>query len=181
MLVVVEHGDLHALAQLLLDVEALWRLDVFQVHAAERGLERGDDLDQLVGVALGEFDVEDVDAGKLLEQAALALHHRLAGQRADVAEAQHRGAVGDDADEVAARGVLVRERRIGLDRQAGVGHAGRVGEREVALVRQRLGRQHRDLAAHGGAVVLERGIAQRALGGGEFGDVLLQGVAPHGW
>ena len=103
VLVVVEDRDVHALAQLLLDVEALGRLDVLEVDAAQRGLERGDDVDQLVGVVLGEFDVEDVDAGELLEQAALAFHHRLAGQRADVAQAQHRGAVGDHADQVAAR------------------------------------------------------------------------------
>jgi hypothetical protein len=51
VLVVVEDRDLHALAQLLLDVEALGRLDVLEVDAAEGGLERGDDVDQLVGVA----------------------------------------------------------------------------------------------------------------------------------
>ena len=114
-------------------------------------------------VLLGELDVEDVDAGELLEQAALAFHHRLAGQRADVAQAEHRGAVGDHADQVAARRVLGRQRRVLLDRQAGVGHAGRVGERQVALVGQRLGRRHRDLAARRRAVVLERGVAQRLL------------------
>ena len=110
VLVVVEDGDLHPLPQLLLDVEALGRLDVLEVDAAERRLERGDDLDELVGVLLGELDVEHVDARELLEQAALALHHRLAGERADVAEAEHRGAVGDDADQVGARGVLGRQR-----------------------------------------------------------------------
>ncbi len=124
MLVVVKDGDLHPLLQLLLDVEALRRFDVFEVDAAERRLERRDVLDQLVRVVLGEFDVEDVDAGELLEQAALAFHHRLGRQRADVAQAEHRGAVGDDADEVAARGVVRRQTRIVLDRQARVGDAG---------------------------------------------------------
>jgi hypothetical protein len=50
VLVVVEDRDLHALAQLALDVEALGRLDVFQVDAAEGRLQRGDDVDQLVRV-----------------------------------------------------------------------------------------------------------------------------------
>ena len=68
----------------------------------------------LSGSRLGELDVEHVDAGELLEQAALAFHHRLAGERADVAQAQHRGAVGDHADQVAARGVLGGQRRVGL-------------------------------------------------------------------
>ena len=40
VLVVVEHRDLHALAALALDVEALGRLDVLEVDAAERRLER---------------------------------------------------------------------------------------------------------------------------------------------
>ena len=105
VLVVVEDRDLHALAQLALDVEALRRLDVFEVDAAERRLERGDDVDQLVRVGLVDLDVEHVDAGELLEQHALAFHHRLRRQRADIAQAQHRGAVGDHADQVAARGV----------------------------------------------------------------------------
>jgi hypothetical protein len=178
VLVVVEDRDLHALAQLLLDVEALGRLDVFEVHAAERGLERGDDVDELVGVAFGEFDVEHVDAGELLEEAALAFHHRLAGERADVAEAEHRRAVGDDADEVGARGVFGRERGVFFDREARIGHTGRVGEREIALVHQRLGRHDRDLAAGGRAVVFERRIAKRLFGGGKLGGVLFHAMSP---
>ena len=50
VLVVVEDRDLHALAQLALDVEAVRRLDVLEVDAAEGRLERGDDVDQLVEV-----------------------------------------------------------------------------------------------------------------------------------
>jgi hypothetical protein len=51
VLVVVEDRDLHALAQLALDVEAVRRLDVLEVDAAEGGLQRGDDVDQPVEVA----------------------------------------------------------------------------------------------------------------------------------
>ena len=97
VLVVVEDRDLHPLAQLALDDEALRRLDVLEVDAAEGRLERGDDVDELVRIALVDLDVEHVDAGELLEQHALAFHHRLAGERADVAQAEHRGAVGDHA------------------------------------------------------------------------------------
>ena len=57
----------------------------------------------LSGSLLVDLDVEHVDAGEFLEQHALAFHHRLAGKRADVAQAEHRRAVGDDADQVAAR------------------------------------------------------------------------------
>ena len=106
VLVVVEDRDLHPLAERLLDDEALRRLDVFEVDAAEGRLQAGHDLDQLGGIGLVDLDVEHVDAGELLEQAALAFHHRLAGQRADVAEAEHGGPVADHGDEVAAGGVL---------------------------------------------------------------------------
>ena len=160
VLVVMEHRDVHALAQLAFDVEALGRLDVLEVDAAQRGLQRGDDLDQLVGVEFGQLDVEHVDAGELLEEAALAFHHRLGGQRADVAEAQHRGAVGDHAHQVAARGELGGHGGVGLDVEARVGDAGGVGQREVALVQQRLRRRDGNLAFRGAAVVLAGGIAQ---------------------
>ena len=96
VLVVVKDRNLHALAQLLLDDEALGRLDVFQIDAAEGRLEPRDGFDQFVGIVLGQLDVEHVDVGEFLEQAALAFHHRLAGQRSDVAETEHRRAVGDD-------------------------------------------------------------------------------------
>ncbi|KEH12384.1 hypothetical protein GY15_21180 [Delftia sp. 670] len=167
VLVVMEHGDVHALGQLLLDVEALGRLDVLEVDAAQRGFERGDDLDQLVRIALGQFDVEHVDAGELLEQAALAFHHRLAGQRADVTQAQHGRAVGDDADQVAARRVFGGQRGVGLDVQAGVGHAGRIGQRQVALVGQGLGGRDGDLALVGAAMVFAGCVAQGLFGVGQ--------------
>ena len=48
----MEYGDLQPLAQLAFDVEALGRLDVFQIDAAKGGLERRNDVHQLVLVAL---------------------------------------------------------------------------------------------------------------------------------
>jgi hypothetical protein len=93
----------------------------------------------LSGSSLVDLDVEHVDAGELLEQDRLAFHHRLAGERADVAEAEHGGAVGDHGDQVAARGVARRPSPGRRDRLAGRGDAGRIGQRQVALVGQRLG------------------------------------------
>ena len=88
VLVVVEDRDRHAALQPLLDLEALRRLDVLEVDAAEGRLERRHHLDEPVDVLLGHLDVEHVDAGELLEQDGLALHHGLRGERADVAEAR---------------------------------------------------------------------------------------------
>ena len=164
MLVVVEHRDLHPLAQLALDVEALGRLDVLEVDAAERRLERADDVDQLVRIALVDLDVEAVDAGEFLEQHRLAFHHRLAGERTDRAQAEHRGAVGDDADQIAARGEVARLGRIADDFVAGGGDARRIGKRQIALIGELLGRQDRDLARRMRAVIFERGLANVLVG-----------------
>ena len=83
------------LAQFRLDGEAFRRLDVLQVDRAEGRLQRRHHVAEALRVLGIHLDVEHVDAGEFLEQDGLALHHRLAGERADIAEAQHGGAVGD--------------------------------------------------------------------------------------
>jgi hypothetical protein len=40
-------------------------------------------------------------SAKRFEQHGLAFHHRLGGERAEIAEAQDGGAIGDDRDEIA--------------------------------------------------------------------------------
>jgi hypothetical protein len=156
VLVVVEDGDTHLLLEPRLDVEALGTLDVLEVDAAERRLEALDDLAEHRGVLLVDLDVEDVDVRELLEEVALALHHRLARERADVAEAEHGRAVGDDGHEVAAR--RVAERVLGLlrDQEARRRDARRVREREVPLRDHRFGRRDRDLPGPVALVIRQR-------------------------
>ena len=101
VLVVVEDRDVHQLAQALLDDEAFRRLDVLEVDAAEGRPEIAHAVDELVDVLGVDLEVDAVDVGEALEQHGLALHHRLAGQRAEVAQAEHGGAVGDHGDQVA--------------------------------------------------------------------------------
>ena len=72
-----------------LDLEAFRRLDVLEIDAAEGRLQRRDDVDDAVDLVGVDLDVEHVDAGEFLEQDRLALHHRLAGERADIAEPEH--------------------------------------------------------------------------------------------
>jgi hypothetical protein len=83
VLIIVKHRNFHALTQLALDDEALRRLDILEIDRAERRLQRGDDFHELVGIALLDFDVEHVDAGKFLEKYRFAFHDRLAGQWAN--------------------------------------------------------------------------------------------------
>ena len=55
------------------------------------------------GSSVVELDIEDVDIREAFEQHRLAFHHGLARQRADVAQAQHGGSIGDDRDQISFR------------------------------------------------------------------------------
>ena len=81
----------------------------------------------------------EVDVGKTLEEDGLAFHHRLRRERAEIAEAENRGAVGDDGDEIALGRVVVGAALVLGDGQHRNGDARRIGEREVALRRHGLG------------------------------------------
>ena len=102
-------------------------------------------------------DRERVDAGELLEEHALALHHRHRGLGADVAEAEHGRAVRDDRDRVALDRVLEGLVAVVVDRHADARDARGVGHREVVAGLERVLVVLLDLAAdvH----------AQRAVGG----------------
>ena len=152
VLVVMEHRDVEQFAQPLLDDEALRRLDVLEVDAAPAVAEQLDAIDDLVGVLGRHFEIDGVDVGEALEQHRLAFHHRLGGQRAAVAEAEDGGAVGDDGDEVALDGVVVGLVRIVGDGEHRDGDARRIGQRQVALGRHRLGGDHLELAGAAAAV-----------------------------
>ena len=149
----MEDGDLHALAQALLDLETLGALDVFQIDAAEGGLQRRHHIDQTRDVLFRHLDVEHVDAGEFLEQDGLAFHHRLRRQRADVAQTQHRRAVGQNRDEILTGGQMGRLGRILRYGLAGHSHAGRIGQSQIALVAERLGRLNLEFAGIGIAMI----------------------------
>ncbi len=112
MLVVVEDRDVELVLQPLLDLKAARRGDVLEVDPAERRRDQLDRSHDLIGVLGVQADRERVDARELLEQAALPSITGIAAARADVAETEHRGAVGDDRDRVALDRVL--ERLVGI-------------------------------------------------------------------
>ena len=78
-----------------------------------------------------DADGEGIHAAELLEQHGLALHDRQTGFRADIAQTQHGGAVGDNGYHVALEGVLIYIVRVFLDLAAGLGHTGGVGGGQV--------------------------------------------------
>ncbi len=134
MLIIMEYGDLHPLAQFAFDVEAFRRFDIFEVDAAESRLKGSDGVDQFVWITFVDFDVEDVDVGEFLEQHALAFHHRLGSERANGSQAEDGRTVGDDADQIGAGGQRTGLARIGNDFLAGKSNTGRVRHRQIVLV-----------------------------------------------
>ena len=157
VLVIVKHGNVAALAQLFLDIKAFGRFDVFEVDAAESRLQRGDNVDDFIGIGFVHFQIKHINAGEFFKQHAFAFHHGLAGQRADIAQAEHGGAVGNHRHQIAAGGVFIGSQRVVVDFHAGCRHAGRISQRQIVLGGQGLGGGDLDFARIGIFVEMKRG------------------------
>ncbi len=149
VLVVMEDGNIEALAKQLLDDEAVGTLDVFQIDAAEGIAEAGNAFNEGGRVVFLDLDIDRVDVGEALEQDRLAFHHRLGRGGTQITEAENGGAVRYDGHHVALRRVVINLVGIGRDGLHGRRDAGRIGQRQVALGRHRLGRHHPQFAGHG--------------------------------
>jgi len=156
VLVVVEDGNVHQFPQALLDDEALRRLDVFEVDAAEGGPEIAHAIDEVVGVLCVDFEVDGIHVREALEQNGLAFHHGLRGQGAEIAEAEDRRAVRDHRHHVGPRRVVEGAGGVLGDGLHGHRDARRIGEREVPLGRHGLGGHHLKLARPSLRVELQR-------------------------
>ena len=66
-----------------------------------------DAVDECVDVRRIDFEIDGVDIGEALEEDRLAFHDRLRSQRAEIAQAEDRRAVGNHGNKIAARGVIV--------------------------------------------------------------------------
>ena len=131
VLVVVEHGDVAQLLEPALHLKTAGRADVLQVDAAKAARKQVDGAHDLVHVFALDAQGEGVHPCKLLEQHAFALHHGHARLRADVAQPQNGGAVGDHGHQVVAAGELKGLFRVVADGQAGLRHPRRIGQRQV--------------------------------------------------
>ena len=120
-------------------------------------------LDESLRLLLRDLDVEDVDAGELLEQDGFALHHRFGGQRSDVAEPEHSRPVGDDAHEVASSGVAHDICGIVGDGGTREGDTWRIGKSQIVLVGDRLSGLDGNFSRRIELVIVERGAPQVAV------------------
>ena len=156
VLIVMEDRDIQILAQTPLDLETFRRLDVFQIDPAECIAKAPHALDELLRVGIIDLDIDRVDVGEALEKDRFAFHHRLGRGRAQIAQPQDRRAVGDDGNHIALGCIIVGRFRVFRDRTHRSGNAWRIGERQIALGRHRLGRGDAKLAGHRLHVEFER-------------------------
>ncbi len=155
VLVVMEHRNVEFFAQAALDDEAIGRRDVLKVDAAPGRADIAHCTDEVFCIRRVHFDIKTVDIREPFEQDRLALHHRLRGHRTEIAETENGRAVGDHRHEVSLGRIIIRQVFVSGDRKNRDGHAGAVGQRQVALRAHRLGRDHRDLARGGVRVEIE--------------------------
>ena len=111
--------------------------------------------DYFFGVGDVQFDVEDIDVGKALEEDALPLHHRFRGEWTDVAEAEHGGPVRNHRDQIPAGGVVEHLLGVLVDFAAGLGDPRAVGQRQIPLGLRRFRGPNLDLSGPAGHVVVE--------------------------
>ncbi|CAB4874857.1 unannotated protein [freshwater metagenome] len=138
VLVVVEDGNVEIVDQTVFNFEAARGGDVLEVDAAEARGDRLHDCHDLVRILRVEADREGIDAGELLEEHRLALHHRHRGARPDVPETENCRAVADDGHGGARDRELEGQLRIVGDRLADACDAWGVGHREIVAGAQRM-------------------------------------------
>ena len=164
MLVVVEDGDLQALAEGLLDHETVGGLDVLQVYPADRRLQQAAEPDDVLGIVACHLEVEDVDVGEPLEEDGLPFHHRLPGEWPDVAQSEHGRSVGYHCHQVAPVGVAECVVGVGGNGETGLCDAGGVCQAEILLGGGRLGGPDLQLSGPAPLVIVERFAETASLG-----------------
>ncbi|GBD18374.1 hypothetical protein HRbin27_00869 [bacterium HR27] len=100
VLVVVKHRHVQAFLERRLDFETPRRRDILQIDAAERRCDRRHDIDDPLGVTLGDADRERFDPTERLEEYRLPFHDRQCRLGPDITEPEHRAPIGHDRDEV---------------------------------------------------------------------------------
>ena len=101
MLVIVKNRNRQPLLQPFLDLKAGWCSDILKINSTEGRCNSDYRLDKFLDRAGLHLDIEHIDIGEALEQDCLALHHRFAGQWADIAQAQHGRAIADHRNQIA--------------------------------------------------------------------------------
>jgi hypothetical protein len=152
----MEHRNVHDFLKPLFDDETFRRLDVLKVDAAKGRTHQRHGFDNFFGVFGVQFDVDGVHIGKAFEQNRLAFHHWLGRQRAKIAHAQDRRAVGNHRHKVALDRIVIGGCRIVRDGLHRNRNAGGIGQRQIALRRHRNRGCHLELTGAGFQMIGKR-------------------------
>src|SRR5690606_16585794 len=156
VLVVVEYRNIALLNQRTLDLEALRRLDIFQVDTAKGAGNTLDGIDEGLRAFRLDLDIEDIDTGKALEQHTLAFHDRLGGYGPQIAQTQNCGAIGNHRHQVALAGVFEGIVRILGDFTHRLCNTRTVSQRQITRSGSRLGQLDAQLTRTRVGMVFER-------------------------
>ena len=132
----MEHRDVHDLFQLVFNIIAFRRRNVFQIDPCKGRFQRFYNSDEFVRIRLVDADRNGVYIAKAFEQDRLAFHNRHGCVRADAAQTQHAGAVRADAYHVAATGVFKGHFRMRLNLLTGFRHARGISHGQIVPVLQ---------------------------------------------
>ena len=101
VLIIMENWNIHAFAQLLLDDKTFRCFDVFKIDAAKCGRQHRNRLDKFFRIRGVKFEINTIDIGKFFEQHGLTFHHWFGRRGANITKTQHRGAIGNDRNNIA--------------------------------------------------------------------------------
>src|SRR5690606_32276965 len=93
ILVVMEYRNIALLDQRTLDLEALRRLDIFEVDTNKGAGNELRGINERLRTFRLDFDIENVDTGETIEQHALAFHVRRGSLRTQVAQTENGSAI----------------------------------------------------------------------------------------
>ena len=134
VLIVVEDGDIHGGFQRVFDVIAFRRRQIFQIDAGEGFFQELHGVDKFVRIFRIDDDRNGVHVAEAFVEGALPFHDGEGRGGADVAQAEHAGAVGNDRHHIASPSEVEGEVFLFLDRKARRGNARGINHGEVVRV-----------------------------------------------
>src|SRR5690606_1624678 len=156
VLVIMENRDIALLDQRTLDFEALGRLDVFQVDSTEGAGDTLDGINERLRAFGFDFDIENVNTSKTLEQHPFAFHDRLGSQRAEIAQTENSRTIGNNRNQVALTSVLVGVIQVLGDFAHGLSNTRTISQRQITRSGSRLGQLDAQFARTRASVIFER-------------------------
>lgn len=84
MLIVVKDGYVHFFLELLFDVEAMWRGNIFKVDGAKRRSYRFDDAYNFIRILRRENEWDSVNISEFFHKDGFPFHDRQSGKPSDI-------------------------------------------------------------------------------------------------